>query len=135
MDLDGQFDVLEVVLATEVDSELRAQALQMNGDPVHVLGAEGVRGDRDDEEAGARILLPGVEGRGIEGETGTAVDGEEFDHESEIAAFDPAEGQQGTGEGGLGIDRGRPTLVLRPPFGDSIPAVGEIGRASCRERV
>src|SRR5699024_3632970 len=79
-----------------------------------------------DEEAGARILLPGVEGRGVEGEAGTAVDGEEFDHESEIAAFDPAEGQQGTGEGGLGIDRGRPTLVLRPTFGDSIPAVGGI---------
>src|SRR5699024_11269930 len=98
----------------------------MNGDPVHVLGAEGVRGDRDDEEAGAWILLPGVEGGGVEGEPGTAVDGEEFDHESEIAALDSAEGQQGTGEGGLGIDCGRPSRVLRPTFGDSIPAVGGI---------
>src|SRR5690625_7426185 len=92
VDLAGQFDVLEVAFATEVDAEPRAQALQVIGDPVYVLGAEGVGSDRDDEEAGARILLPGVEGGGVEGETGTAVDGEECGHERSVV-----------GRGGWGV--------------------------------
>src|SRR5690625_224855 len=120
MELAGQFDDVEAAFATEIDAELRVQTIEVLGDPLRVVRVEGVCRDRDDEQSRARVLLSRVEGGCGDGEAAPAVDGEELDHEGDIAALDSTERQQGAGEGGLGMDRGRPVRVLCPPFGDRL---------------
>ena len=85
MELAGQFDDVEAAFATEIDAELRVQTIEVLGDPLRVVRVEGVCRDRDDEQSRARVLLSRVEGGCVDGEAAPAVDGEEFDHERDIA--------------------------------------------------
>ena len=60
----------------------------------------------------------------VEGEPGAAECGEEFDHDRDVAAFDPAEGQKGAGQTGRGIGGRLALRIDRPILGDRLAAIG-----------